>query len=158
MRTYDARIFHEHGLQTEWLQENESRSNRKHIIRGLHFQKPPHAETKLVRAMHGTVLDVFVDLRKNSPTYGQWDAIELSAGDQRMVYIPKGFAHGFCTLTDEAVLLYKVDHCHALGFEGGLRWDDLTLSITWPTSAPFLSARDRQLETFANFESPFAGD
>jgi dTDP-4-dehydrorhamnose 3,5-epimerase len=155
MRTYDEGIFRDHGLTTAWVQENQSRSTRKGLIRGLHFQRPPHAETKLVRVVVGAILDVFVDLRKESETYGQWDSLELSAENHRMAYIPKGFAHGFCTLTDVAVVLYKVDACYEPRAEGGLRWDDRTLSIAWPTAEPYLSAKDRALPAFDGFVSPF---
>jgi dTDP-4-dehydrorhamnose 3,5-epimerase len=101
------------------------------------------------------VLDVFVDLRKASETYGQWDSIELSAENGRLVYIPKGFAHGFCTLTDNVVVLYKVDEYYAPEFEGGVRWDDPDLGIRWPVLEPILSARDAALPTFYRFQSPF---
>lgn len=156
MRAYDRAIFEQHGLHREWLQENQSRSTKKHIIRGLHFQKPPHAETKLVRVVAGAVLDVFVDLRKSSASYGEWDSIELTADNQKAVYIPRGFAHGFCTLTEEAVVIYKVDNVYTPAAEGGLRWNDPTLQIQWPTKSPSLSARDERLDLFSDFESPFA--
>jgi dTDP-4-dehydrorhamnose 3,5-epimerase len=103
----------------------------------------------------GAIFDVFVDLRKASPTYGQWDSVDLSADNHTMVYIPKGFAHGFCTVTDVAVVVYKVDACYAPDAEGGLRWDDETLNIRWPTDKPFLSARDKALPAFKDFVSPF---
>jgi len=125
------------------------------VIRGLHFQVPPHTETKLVRVIVGVILDVFVDLRRNSGTYGQWDALELSAENQRAVYIPKGFGHGFCTLTEQAILLYKVDAFYMPEFEGGLRWNDETLGIQWPVENPFVSAKDTSWPAFRDFSSPF---
>ncbi|MFS8084480.1 MAG: dTDP-4-dehydrorhamnose 3,5-epimerase [Acidobacteriota bacterium] len=155
MRTYDRELAEQGGLQTHWVQENQSQSIRKHTIRGLHFQKPPHAETKLLRVVKGAIMDVFVDLRKDSATYGRWDSIELSAANLKMLYIPKGFAHGFCTLEPDSIVLYKVDSYYAPQFEGGLRWNDPTLGIPWPTEDPFLSDRDRQLELFDQFFSPF---
>lgn len=155
MRIYDQATFEELGLQTQWMQENEARSIRKYILRGLHFQAPPHAETKLVRVILGSILDVFVDLRKDSTTFGQWDSIELSAENHKMVYIPPGFAHGYCSLTDETIVLYKVDASYARDFEGGLRWNDNTLNINWPTQKPHLSARDQLLPLFSEFASPF---
>ena len=155
VRTYDAAVFRAKGLQTSWVQENRSLSKRKGLIRGLHFQKPPHAETKLVQVVVGAIVDVFVDLRKDSDTFGQWDSIELSADYQRMVYIPKGFAHGFCTLTDEAMVLYKVDSYFAPEFEGGLSWNDENLNIRWPTDEPYLSAKDRGLPSLKELKSPF---
>jgi dTDP-4-dehydrorhamnose 3,5-epimerase len=155
MRTYDREIFEQHGLATDWLQENQSLSQNKGTIRGLHFQKPPHTETKLVRALFGKVWDVFVDLRKNSATYGQWDAIELSAESQNCVYIPKGFAHGFCTLTEPAIVFYKVDAMYQPEAEGGLSWNDPSLAIPWPAEQPQLSPKDSKLGTLSDFVSPF---
>ena len=155
MRVYDKSWFEQLSLTTDWLQENQSRSNRKHLIRGLHFQRPPDAETKLVRAVVGAVFDVFVDLRRSSSTYGQWDSIELTADNQKAVYIPRGFAHGFCTLTDDTVVGYKVDSNYNPNAEGGLRWDDATLNIQWPTKSPYLSEKDQSLESFESFDSPF---
>lgn len=155
MRVYDRHLFETHGLQTAWVQENQSCSSRKHIIRGLHFQEPPHAEAKLIRVVVGAIFDVFVDLRKNSATYGQWDSIELSAENQSAVYISRGFAHGFCTLTEHTIVVYKVDSTYTPSAEGGLRWNDPTLQIKWPTKVPSLSTRDERLELFSAFESPF---
>ena len=129
---------------------------RKGINRGLHFQRPPHAETKLVRVIQGAVLDVFVDLRRSSPTYGQWEMAELSEENHRAVYIPKGFAHGYCALTDISLVLYKVDALYNAGSEGGLRWNDSALAIPWPVTEPVLSAKDIALPTMNNFVSPFA--
>lgn len=155
MRTYDSGVFAEHGLGTCWKQENQSMSIQKHTLRGLHFQKPPHAETKLVRVVQGAILDVLVDLRKDSGTFGQWEAIELSVENQKVVYIPKGFAHGFCSLTENAIVHYKVDSPYAPEVEGGIRWDDPTLGISWPTDTPFLSEKDRALPTLDEVGSPF---
>lgn len=154
-RVYDEAIFCEHGLTTAWVQENQSLSARKGLIRGLHFQSPPHAETKLIRVVEGAVLDVFVDLRKRSETFGRWDSIELSAENLKMVYLPRGIAHGFCTLTDRALVQYKVDACYAPESEGGVRWDDPTLKIDWPTRDPFVSEKDRNLPAFEELASPF---
>ncbi|MGC9994040.1 MAG: dTDP-4-dehydrorhamnose 3,5-epimerase [Terriglobia bacterium] len=155
MRVWDEQLSRQHGLTTAWVQENQSLSRRKGIIRGLHFQRPPHAETKLVRVAAGAILDVFVDLRKGSHTYGQWDSLELSAENHRVVYIPRGFAHGFCTLTDEALVVYKVDAYYAPESEGGLRWDDEVLRINWPTRDPLVSDKDKRLPSFKEFVSPF---
>lgn len=118
-------------------------TGRRNTIRGLHFQRPPHAETKLIRVVQGAVMDVVVDLRNSSPTFGQWAAVELTADNFEMVYIPKGFAHGFCTLKDDSVVAYKVDSAYAPAAEGGLPWDDPVLGISWPTDKPFLSDRDQ---------------
>ena len=155
MRVWDEQLARQHGLTTAWAQESQSLSRRKGIIRGLHFQRPPHAETKLVRAAAGAILDVFVDLRKGSGTFGQWDSLELSGENHRMVYIPRGFAHGFCTLTEEALVVYKVDARYAPDSEGGVRWDDEDLQIKWPSGDPFVSDKDKRLPSFKDFVSPF---
>jgi len=155
MRAYDRDIFRAHGLTTDWLQENQSMSHQRGTLRGLHFQGPPHTETKLVRALLGRVLDVFVDLRRDSPAFGHWESVELSAAQFNMVYIPRGFAHGFCTLTDDAIVAYHVDACYAPHSEGGLRWNDETLAIRWPVESPIVSAKDRAFPSFRQLESPF---
>ncbi len=123
----------------------------------MHFQRPPFAETKFVRVLVGAVLDVFVDLRVHSPTYGQWDAVELSAANQQMVYIPRGFAHGYCTLTPESIIVYKVDAYYSAAAEGGIRWDDPALNIPWPVTNPIVSTKDRALPGLADLVSPFHG-
>ena len=155
VRTYDADLFRERGLHADWVQENQSRSARAGTIRGLHFQRPPYAETKLVRVVRGEIFDVIVDLRRDSGTYGRWVSVELTAEDFRMVYVPKGFAHGFCTRSDDSVVAYKVDAMYTPQAEGGLAWDDPTLQIAWPTTHPTLSERDRQHGAFDAFQSPF---
>src|SRR5205085_1506301 len=130
-------------------------SRRKGVIRGLHFQRPPHAETKLVRVAAGAILDVFVELRRSSKTYGQWDSVELSAEKQKIVYIPKGFAHGYCALTEETLVLYKVDEYYAPDFEGGVRWDDPSLAIEWPAGEHLLSPKDRSLPSLDSLGALF---
>ena len=156
MRTYDRDVFRLHGLVTEWLQESQSMSLHRGTLRGLHFQVPPHAETKLVRALAGAVQDVFIDLRADSPTFGQWESVELAADQFNLVYIPKGFAHGFCTLTDNAIIAYHVDACYAPRAEGGVRWNDTTLKISWPVDAPLVSKKDQALPAIKEFTTPFA--
>jgi dTDP-4-dehydrorhamnose 3,5-epimerase len=155
LTTYQQRAFEEAGLVTGWVQENQSLSTRQGVIRGLHFQAPPHAQTKLVRVLLGAALDVFVDIRRGSPTYGQWDAIELSDVNHRAVYVPQGFAHGFCTLAERVLIAYKVDDYYAPENEGGLMWNDPDLGIDWPTTTPALSGRDQAWPPFAEFVSPF---
>ena len=152
MRTYDDKIFEEFGIDNKWVQENHSKSLDKGIIRGLHFQFPPFAETKLIRAIRGTVLDVFVDLRKNSKTFGQWDSVELSEENKKMVYIPRGFAHGFCTLTENCEVVYKVDNYYAPDYECGIIWNDAGLDIDWGIKNPILSKKDQRNMTLAEFE------
>jgi dTDP-4-dehydrorhamnose 3,5-epimerase len=142
MRTYDRTLFDAHGLQTQWVQENQSMSMQVHTIRGLHFQRPPHSETKLVRVLVGRILDVIVDLRAGSPTFGQHLTIELSAANQKCLYVPRGCAHGFCLLEAPSIVHYKVDNPYAPEAEGGLRWSDPLLGIAWPTTSPIISAKD----------------
>ena len=154
---YDVPSFRQHGLVTEWMQENQSLSRRMHTLRGLHFQVPPHSETKLVRCLQGSVWDVFVDLRTASPTYGQWDAITLAADSFNAAYIPKGFAHAFCTLTPDAIVSYRVDATYAPDSQAGLAWNDPALGIPWPTATPFVSERDARMPTLDALGEPFAG-
>jgi dTDP-4-dehydrorhamnose 3,5-epimerase len=143
MRSFDASLFRQAGLEREWAQENHSRSERAGIIRGLHFQFPPFAETKLVRCVRGEVFDVFVDLRKGSPTFGQWDGLVLSETNKKMIFIPRGFAHGFCTLSEQCEVLYKVDNVYSRDNEGGLLWNDPDIGIEWPLEGePILSEKD----------------
>jgi dTDP-4-dehydrorhamnose 3,5-epimerase len=151
MRTYDIQIMRDAGLITDWKQENQSRSEQKGILRGLHFQFQPDCETKLVRCTRGSVYDVFVDLRGGSPTFGRWGALELNEENKKMLYIPSGLAHGYCTLTDLSEVLYKVDNFYAPKNEGGIKWNDPDLKIEWPVKDPILSERDKgnlTLETF----------
>lgn len=156
MRTYDRDIFAENGLQTEWRQENQSANRGAGILRGLHFQAPPHAETKLVRALSGSVQDVFVDIRRSSPTFGGVGIVELSADRHNAVYIPRGCAHAYLTLSDETVVAYKVDHPYAPQAEGGLIWNDPALVIPWALDGePTLSDKDRRWPVLADLVSPF---
>lgn len=143
--TYLKNVFEEHGLSTEWVQENRALSSRVHTLRGFHFQRPPAAQTKLVSMAEGTAFDVFVDIRPGSVTYGKWDSIVLDAGKCNAVYVPQGFAHGYCTLSETAVVQYKVDHAYSPEDEGGIRWNDPDLRVEWPAAEPVLSDRDREL-------------
>jgi dTDP-4-dehydrorhamnose 3,5-epimerase len=159
MRFYNREIFAAHNLQTVWEQESVSFNKEKNTIRGLHFQMPPFNETKIVRAAQGAILDVFVDLRKNSPTYGHWDSIELSSENDTAVYIPKGFAHGFKTLAKSTLVEYKIDANYDAESASGIRWNDETLNVDWKinlnTESPIISERDWKLQYFADFDSPF---
>lgn len=135
----------EAGVTHGWIQDNQSLSRRKGTVRGLHFQRPPFAQAKLVRVVRGAALDVCVDLRRASPTFGKHVAVELAADNLTQVYIPPGFAHGFCTLTDDVEVLYKVSAEWSVAHEGGLRWDDPALGIEWPVNenTAVLVERDR---------------
>lgn len=157
MRAYDREIFKKYDIDREWVQENHSRSEKKGIIRGLHFQFPPYAEAKLVRCVRGAIFDVFVDLRKDSPTFGQWDSIELSEDNKKMIFIPRGFAHGFCTLTEVSEVIYKVDNLYKRDAECGIIWNDKKLNIPWPTTEPILSEKDYKLPTLYDFIKKFGG-
>ena len=156
MRVYDVDTFRTGNLSTEWVQENQAFSSRKGVVRGLHFQKPPFAETKLVRVVLGAVLDVFVDLRRGSKSYGQWDALELTSQNHKALYLPRGFAHGYCTLSDESLVLYKVDSRYTPDAEGGVLWNDPDLGIPWPVENPLVSAKDSKWPLFREFVTPFA--
>lgn len=136
-------VLREHGLPHRFVQANHSMSRRRGTIRGLHFQRPPHAEAKLVRCVAGAILDVIVDIRAGSPTRLRWEAFELSAANGRMLLVPEGFAHGFQTLTDDAEVTYHVTHRYTPEAEGGLRYDDPALGITWPLPVTEISAKDR---------------
>jgi len=145
-RSYDREIFTANGLNTNWVQENQSQSIQKDTIRGLHFQHPPFTETKLVRVVQGAILDVFVDIRKDSETFGQWDSVELTEDNFKYVYIPKGFAHGFRTLTEIATVQYKVDCVYSPEHDAGIFWNDEDLQIAWGNvDDPLVSEKDSKL-------------
>ncbi len=138
-----------------FVQDNESKSHRG-VIRGLHFQKPPYAQTKLVRCIYGKILDVAVDLRKNSKTYGKSFSIELSSENNKQLLVPKGFAHGFQALSDEAIINYKVDNFYNPKSDIGIIWNDKDLSINWNLDIkPVLSVKDLKLISFKELKSPF---
>jgi dTDP-4-dehydrorhamnose 3,5-epimerase len=151
-RTFCARIFAERGLDPTLEQVSLSYNRRAGTLRGLHLQRPPHAEAKLVRATAGAVKDVIVDLRAGSPTFGQWIAVELSAENRRQVYIPSGVAHGFQTLADGTELAYHISAAYAPGAQDGVRFDDPDLAIAWPDpQGAIVSERDRGLPALAAF-------
>lgn len=151
MRTFDKRIFEEHGFNMEWLQENHAKSNKKYTLRGLHFQLPPYAETKLLRCTKGAVLDVFVDLREGSETFGQWDSVRLSAEEKNMVLVPRGFAHGYLTLEENSEVTYKVDNVYHPESERSIRWNDPEIGINWGTDQPVLSEKDKNAPSLQEF-------
>ena len=158
MRTYDKQVFADAGIDRDWVQESHSRSEKKGIIRGLHFLLPPYSENKLVRCTRGRIYDVYVDLRKNSSTFGQWDGVELSEENKKMVFLPKGFAHGFCTLTDVSEIVYKMDAYYHPEYERTIVWNDETLGIDWPTTEPITSEKDKKGERFKDMQFLFEGD
>lgn len=142
METYSVKAFADVGINTIFVQDNQSFSAQNHTLRGLHFQKAPMSQAKLVRVTKGTVMDVAVDLRKGSPTYKQWVACELSEDNKRMFFIPRGFAHGFLTLTDNVEFCYKVDNLYSKECDRGIRFDDPEIGIEWGVIDPVLSQKD----------------
>ena len=158
--TYNVRTLAALGLDVVFVQDNQSMSSTVGTVRGLHFQAPPHAQGKLVRALKGKILDIAVDIRNGSPTYGQWVTAEISADNNRQIYVPVGYAHGFVTMEPNTEVLYKVTAHYHKESEGGFLWNDPTLAIDWKlgTTQPLLSAKDEILPSFANFKSPFTYD
>jgi dTDP-4-dehydrorhamnose 3,5-epimerase len=143
-RTFCDDEFERRGLVTHWPQCNTSFNKRAGTLRGLHYQAEPYPETKLVRCTRGAAFDVAVDVRPQSPTYKRWFAVELSADNRRMVYLPGGIAHGFQTLVDDTELFYQMSESYRPDYGRGLRWDDPALGIAWPLANPLLSERDRK--------------
>ncbi len=152
--SYNKEKFLGQGVDQNFVQDNESKS-MKGVLRGLHFQAPPFAQGKLVRVMKGAVLDVAVDIRKNSPTYGQWASIELTESNKMMYWVPPGFAHGFVTLEDNTVFFYKCTNMYNKASEGSIRWNDPDLNIDWGVADPILSEKDQVSPLFKDFVSPF---
>ena len=142
VESFNQQQFAELGLGFDFIQDNHSLSVDKDVIRGLHYQLNPKAQTKLIRVITGAIYDVAVDIRSASPTFGQWVGVMLSEDNHRMLLVPKGFAHGFCTLTGNTHVQYKVDAYYSPEHDKGLRWDDPKLAIDWPTSNPILSEKD----------------
>ena len=144
------------GIETRFVQDNESRS-AKGVVRGLHFQLPPFAQSKLVRVVRGAILDVAVDIRRGSPTFGKHIAVELSEHNHRQLFIPRGFAHGFSVLEGDAIVEYKCDNYYAPEAEGVIRWDDPTLAIDWHTinNEAIVSAKDKLNPLFEECEALF---
>ena len=142
METYSERVFHDLGIDTIFVQDNQSYTKEKGTLRGIHFQNAPMAQSKLVRVVHGAVLDVAVDLRKGSPTYKKWISVELSAENKKMFYIPKGFGHGFLTLTDDVEFVYKVDNFYSKECDRGIQFNDPAIGVEWGIDKPILSPKD----------------
>ena len=157
--TYHAERYREAGIDAAFVQDNLSRSERG-TLRGLHFQRPPHAQGKLVSVLEGSVYDVAVDLRRGSPTFGDWVGVELSAENGRQMYVPPGLAHGFAVTSETALFAYKCSAFYAPEAEGALRWDDPELGIAWPVDVPRLSDKDRVAPTWADvrLSTPFTFD
>tara|TARA_B100001741_G_C16271137_1_gene467762 strand:- start:132 stop:686 length:555 start_codon:yes stop_codon:yes gene_type:complete len=156
LESYNQNKFEEIVGKVSFVQDNESKSS-KGVLRGLHFQKPPYNQAKLVRCIKGKVLDVAVDLRNGSKTYGQYIVIELSSENKKQLFVPRGFAHGFLVLSETAIFAYKVDNIYAPDYDAGIFWNDPTLNIPWglDESDIFVSDKDSKLSFFSDFKSPF---
>lgn len=152
MRVFDKKIFAEHGIAKEWVQKNHSLSKLKGTVRGLHFQYPPDTESKLVRVSSGGALFAYVDLRKNSPTLGQAGTIILSSENKKMLLIPRGYALGICTISENVNLHYCLDNYYASANEDNIKWNDPDLNIPWPIKEPtVISDRDSKAQSFKEF-------
>ncbi|MGD7037307.1 dTDP-4-dehydrorhamnose 3,5-epimerase [Methylotuvimicrobium buryatense] len=152
VKTFHQPSFKDMGLETDFSESFYSVS-KKGVVRGMHFQSPPRDHVKVVYCAHGAVKDVVLDIRIGSPTYGHFDSFELSAAKSNMLYIPKGLAHGFCALTDQALVVYQVSEPYSPEYDRGIRWD--SIGIPWEESTPLVSDRDKRHPVLADFSSPF---
>ncbi|SFM13133.1 dTDP-4-dehydrorhamnose 3,5-epimerase [Paenibacillus sp. 1_12] len=155
MESYNDMKFKELNIDCSFVQDNQSLSTESGVLRGLHYQLTPKAQTKLVRVLSGAIYDVVVDIRKSSPTFGQWMGFILSAANKRQLLVPKGFAHGFVTLVPSTEVLYKVDEYYSYEHERGIAWNDPSLAIEWPISIPILSDKDAKLPFLKDAEIDF---
>ena len=156
METYSAKAFAQMGIDTVFVQDNQSFTARKGTLRGIHFQNGDMAQAKLVRVTRGAVMDVAVDLRRGSPTYKQWAAVELSEENKRMLFIPRGFGHGFLTLTDNVEFCYKVDNLYSKEHDRGIRFDDPEIGVEWGVEEPILSEKDQAAPLLRDSDCSFA--
>lgn len=154
METFQQSTFEENGITGQFVQDNLSHSSRG-ALRGLHYQIDPYAQGKLVTCYRGEVYDVAVDIRKGSPTYGKWIGEYLTSDNRKMLYIPPGFAHGFCVISDKADFIYKVTGEYAPSFDRGFIWNDPKIGVVWPIDEPILSDKDKQLPGFDQAENNF---
>ena len=154
--SYNAEVWRQSGIDTVFVQDNHSHSVRG-TLRGLHFQLPPAAQVKLLRVARGAVWDVAVDIRRGSHTFGQWVGVELTEDNFKQLYIPEGYAHGFCVMSDEADVLYKTSHVYSSAHEQGIAWNDPMLGIDWPDRSPLLSDRDHRAGSLKDYlaKTPF---
>ena len=151
-RAWCRNEFEQHGLVSRLVQVNLSSNNKAGTLRGMHYQKAPDEETKLIRCTRGALYDVIIDLRPDSPTYKEWLGVELTAGNHRMLYVPKNFAHGFQTLEDDTEAIYQVSQFYAPQSEGGVRWNDPAFGIEWPLPAQVISDKDQNWPDFKPLE------
>lgn len=155
--TYNKERFVAAGISADFVQDNHSLSATKGTVRGLHYQSPPFAQAKLVRVLRGAIIDVAVDIRKGSETYGQWVSAELSAENGTQIFVPRGFLHGFATLVPNTEIAYKVDNYYSAECDGSVAWDDADLAIDWKIdmASATVSDKDARASSFADFETPF---
>ena len=153
--TYNAARFFEAGLTISWVQDNHSYSGRAGTLRGLHYQRAPHAQDKLVRCTRGAIFDVAVDVRRGSPTYGQWLGVDLTPENGKQLFVPKGCLHGFVTRLPDSEVQYKCSDIYAPECDGAIRWNDPTLAIDWGVGAPVLSAKDQAAPLLSEWQNPF---
>jgi dTDP-4-dehydrorhamnose 3,5-epimerase len=149
-RSFCQREFEEHALNPHLVQCNISFNPMRATLRGMHYQRSPFAEVKLVRCTRGAIYDVLIDLRRGSPTYRQWQGVELTAANRRMIYVPEGFAHGYLSLTDESEVFYQVSEFYTPGSEAGIRWDDPAFAVRWPIEPRVISDKDRAHPDFVS--------
>jgi len=154
LESFKESIFIENGINIKFVQDNYSRSI-KGVLRGLHYQNNPKAQAKLVTALRGEIFDVTVDIRKNSATYGKWVSEILSEQNHKLLYIPEGFAHGYCVLSDEADIFYKVTQEYSPENDGGIIWNDSEIAINWPVDKPTVSEKDLKLPLLKNSDNNF---
>lgn len=155
MESYNEKLFIEHGLSFNFIQDNHSLSVESGTIRGLHYQLEPYAQTKFIRVTQGVAFDVIVDIREGSPTYGKWQSFILTADNRRQLLFPKGFAHGYCTLVENTEVQYKVDNYYSPDHDCGIRWNDPDLNISWPVRDPILSEKDKRHPLFKEIVGQF---
>ncbi|MGG0744653.1 dTDP-4-dehydrorhamnose 3,5-epimerase [Priestia megaterium] len=153
--SYNKEIFKQNGIDMDFIQDNHSLSQQPGTLRGMHYQLNDKAQTKLVRVTRGAIYDVIVDIRKGSPTYGKWQGFILSADNKRQLLVPKGFAHGFCTIVENTEVQYKVDELYSPEHDRGITWNDSALNIDWPFNKPVLSDKDTKHPTLAEADNNF---
>lgn len=152
---FKASAFQRAGIASVFVQDNDVYNRKRHVLRGLHFQKPPRAQGKLVACLTGSIFDVAVDVRRGSPTFGTWYGTELSQTNGSMLWVPEGFAHGYCTLSRRSRVSYKVTREYSPGDELTIRWDDPDIGIRWPTKRPVVSERDSTAPALQQIDTPF---
>lgn len=153
--SYNKEMFQQNGIDMDFIQDNHSLSQQPSTLRGMHYQLNDKAQTKLVRVTRGAIYDVIVDIRKGSPTYGEWQGFILSADNKRQLLVPKGFAHGFCTIVENTEVQYKVDELYSPEHDRGIAWNDPALNIDWPFNNPVLSDKDTKHPTLAEADNNF---